>query len=52
MPPGRTGHPGLGEGLALEMEMMRMWFLPLTITLEMKKTRSGWQASLRVTFIF
>lgn len=26
-----------------------MWFFPLSVTLRMKKTRSGWQAELRVT---
>lgn len=27
-----------------------MWFLPLTISLEAKRTRSGWQVTLRVLF--
>ena len=29
-----------------------MWFLPLSITLEMKRTRSTWQFLLRVQLIF
>ena len=29
-----------------------MWFLPLSITLEMKRTRRGWQVFLRVQLIF
>ncbi len=29
-----------------------MWFLPLTVTLEVKRTRSGWQVTLRAQFIF
>ncbi|PWV86663.1 hypothetical protein DEV92_11555 [Phyllobacterium myrsinacearum] len=28
-----------------------MWYLPLSITLEMKKTRSSWSLILRVHFI-
>jgi hypothetical protein len=27
-----------------------MWFLPLSITLEMKRTRKGWRLLLRVQF--
>ncbi len=27
-----------------------MWYLPLSITLEMKKTRSSWSLILRVQF--
>ncbi|SDP04159.1 hypothetical protein SAMN05443582_103238 [Phyllobacterium sp. OV277] len=29
-----------------------MWYLPLSITLEMKKTRTSWQLVIRVNFIF
>ncbi|TDQ35900.1 hypothetical protein DEV91_101383 [Phyllobacterium brassicacearum] len=28
-----------------------MWFLPLRVTLEMKKTRTSWQLVIRVHFI-
>lgn len=28
-----------------------MWYLPLSITLEMKKTKTGWQVTHRVHFI-
>ena len=27
-----------------------MWFLPMNITLEVKKTRTGWSVAVRVTF--
>ena len=29
-----------------------MWFLPLSITLEMKRTRSTWQLLLRIQLFF
>ena len=29
-----------------------MWFLPLSITLEMKRTRSTWQLLLRIRLFF
>ncbi len=28
-----------------------MWYLPVSIALEVKKTRSGWQVNLRVLII-
>ncbi|QRI43784.1 hypothetical protein [Bacteriophage sp.] len=27
-----------------------MWYLPLSITLDVKRTRTGWQVTLRVQF--
>jgi hypothetical protein len=27
-----------------------MWFLPISFTLDMKKTRTAWQLSIRVNF--
>jgi len=27
-----------------------MWFIPLSVSFSLKKTRSGWQAALRVNF--
>ena len=26
-----------------------MWFIPLSVSFSLKKTRSGWQATLRVS---
>jgi hypothetical protein len=47
----RKGHPGRGDGLALETEVMTMWLWPLGITPEVRKTRKGWQATFRVTLM-
>lgn len=48
-PPGRIGHPGQGEGPASK-GVMPMWLLPLSITLDVKKTRRSWTLRLRVSF--
>jgi hypothetical protein len=40
-----------GNGLAFELGGEAMWFKPLVITLEMKRTRTGLQILLRVRFI-
>ena len=44
------GPPDHGNGLALKTGGDAMWYLPLSITLEMKKTRSSWSLILRVQF--
>nr|DAU40450.1 MAG TPA: hypothetical protein [Caudoviricetes sp.] len=28
-----------------------MWFMPLSVTLEMKRTRSSWSLRIRVQFV-
>ena len=28
-----------------------MWLIPMSITLEVKKTRTGWSVTVRVTFL-
>jgi hypothetical protein len=30
------------------MEVTLMWFIPLTVSFEMKRTRGGWSMALRV----
>ena len=44
------GHPDRGDGLALEPEVIAMRLMPWSITLELRKTRTGWVVSVRVTF--
>jgi len=40
-----------GDGLAPAPEVTAMWFLPLTITLRMRRTRNSWLLELRVQLI-
>ncbi|ATU92427.1 hypothetical protein B5P45_23370 [Phyllobacterium zundukense] len=47
----RMGRSDRGEGLAVNSEVNTMWYLPFSVTLTMKKTRSSWLLSLRVNFI-
>jgi len=44
-------HRDRGNGFALNPEVTAMWYLPLSITLEMKRTRTSWQLRFRVRFI-
>ncbi|WP_162293157.1 hypothetical protein [Phyllobacterium zundukense] len=39
-----------GSGLAHETGGDAMWYLPLRITLELKKTRTSWTLTIRVLF--
>ena len=39
-----------GKGLARKTGGDAMWYLPLRITLELKKTRTSWQLTIRVFF--
>jgi hypothetical protein len=45
------GHADQGNGLALETGGDVMWFLPFSITLAVRKTRTGWSMTVRATFI-
>jgi len=49
---GRVGHPDRGNGLAFKTEDMPMWFLPISISLSMAKTRMGWSVRIRVYVLF
>jgi hypothetical protein len=44
------GSPGCGDSLVALQEVMEMWYKPVCITLELKKTRTGWQVTIRVRF--
>jgi hypothetical protein len=44
------GLSGCGDSLVSIQEVMKMRFIPISVTLEMKKTRTGWQFVLRVNF--
>lgn len=44
------GLSDLGIGLARKTGGDAMWYLPLSITLEMKKTRTSWQLTIRILF--
>ena len=46
-----TGSPDCGVSLADDTEVITMWFWPLTITLRIRKTRTTWQVSIRVSLI-
>jgi hypothetical protein len=39
-------------GFAFELEVHAMWFLPLSVTLEVKRTRTGWLFRIRVHINF
>jgi len=40
-----------GNGFAFNSEVHAMWFLPVSVTLEMKRTRTSWTLVIRVRFI-
>ncbi|MBA8901277.1 hypothetical protein FHW17_002167 [Phyllobacterium sp. P30BS-XVII] len=44
------GLPDHGNGLALKTGGDMMWRKPLSITLEVKRTRTGWTLVIRVRF--
>ena len=44
------GSSDCADSLALDTEVIAMWFLPLTITPRFRKTRSDWHVTLRVQF--
>jgi len=44
------GCSGCGISHALKLGGDTMWLKPFSITLEMKKTRTGWQVTIRVLF--
>jgi hypothetical protein len=44
------GCSGCGISHALNLGGDMMWLKPFSITLEMKKTRTGWQVTIRVLF--
>jgi hypothetical protein len=46
----RIGRADRGNGLALDHGGDVMWFLPLSITLSVRKTRTGWSVAVRVSF--
>jgi hypothetical protein len=48
---GRLASPTIGKGLAFKLGGDVMWYLPLSFTLEMKKTRTSWYLVIRVHFI-
>jgi hypothetical protein len=45
------GHTDFGKGLALENGGDAMWFLPLSVTLVVRKTRTSWSIAVRVAFL-
>jgi hypothetical protein len=44
-------HPGPGKGFASSLEVMMMGLIPLGLTLEIRKTRTGWSVTVRVYLI-
>jgi hypothetical protein len=46
----KIGLPDCGNSLALEQEVKAMRHLPITITPELKRTRTSWSLTLRVQF--
>jgi len=48
---GKTGLPTTALALLSNLEV-DVWYLPLSITLEMKRTRTSWQLTIRIQFIF
>jgi len=45
------GHADPGKGLALDGGGEVMWWIPLSFTLYVRKTRTGWIVSVRVKLI-
>lgn len=48
---GRIGRPGTSECLALDHGGDAMWLWPLSFSVNVRKTRTGWQATVRVGFL-
>jgi len=47
----RMSYRDRGNGFAFNSEVNAMWFLPVSVTLEMKRTRTSWLLVIRVHFI-
>jgi hypothetical protein len=47
----RMGRTDFGKSLALESGGDAMWFLPLSVTLVVRKTRTSWSITVRVIFL-
>jgi hypothetical protein len=47
----RIGPADPGKGLALDHGGEVMWWLPLSVTLSVRKTRTSWSIIVRVAFI-
>jgi hypothetical protein len=45
------GHADPGKGLALDDGGEVMWWIPLSLTLNVRKTRTGWSMTVRIHFI-
>jgi len=45
------GRTDFGKSLVFENGGDAMWFLPLSVTLVVRKTRTGWLVSVRVAFL-
>jgi len=45
------GRLDTGEFLALEPGGDDMWLMPLSVTVTVRKTRTGWQAAVRVQIL-
>ena len=44
------GYPNRGDGLARKPEVKSMRWKPVVVTFTVKRTRMGWQISIRVQF--
>ena len=51
VPIGKMGLPDRGNGLAGHVEVYEMRIFPISITLIIRKTRTTWSMTVRVTFI-
>ncbi len=45
------GLPASAKALLSNLEV-NVWYLPLSITLEVKRTRTSWQLTIRVQFTY